>query len=201
MRLLRIRLSGPLPCARADSECLYSPRVRPLRFPFLLAVFGGLMLACSPTLNWREVRPDGVSSMTLLLPCKPDRASKTVPLGGRPTRLSMTGCEAGGAVFALAVAELADPDQTAQLLAQWQSLTLAHMRAAQSRSEPVQVSGADARVPALHVWARGTHPDGQAIEGQARYFARGSQMFQAVIYAPRIAPEAAETFFSSFKLP
>ena len=122
----RLLLWRPLRFGRypgTRGQCLYSPVVRPFRFLLLIAVLGGSLLACSPTLNWREVRPEGVS-LTMLLPCKPDRASKAVPLGGHPIRLSMTGCEAGGALFALAVAEVADPGQAAQVLAQWQSLTL-----------------------------------------------------------------------------
>ncbi|MEI7785818.1 MAG: hypothetical protein WCK08_15620 [Betaproteobacteria bacterium] len=140
--------------------------------------------------------------MSLLLPCKPDRASKSVPLGGRETRLSMTGCEAGGAMYALAVAELADAGAVAEVLTQWQALTLSHMRADPSTQQrkPASVPGADGPSPVL-VTARGSHPDGQAIEGQALFFARGARVFQAVIYAPRIGADAADTFFGGMKLP
>ena len=164
----------------------------------LLLGFG--LLACSPALNWREVRPDGVN-LVMLLPCKPDRAIKTVPLDGRDTVLSMTGCEAGGAMFALARADVGDASRAAQVLAQWQSLTLAHMRASQSVTQNAQVPGADALPQPVQVLARGSHPDGQAVEGRALYFARGSQLFQAVVYAPRVSSEAVETFFSSIKFP
>ena len=41
--------------------------------------------------------------------------------------------------------------------------------------------------------------DGRSVQGQALYFVRGSQLFQAVIYAPRITPEAADTFFGSLQ--
>ena len=162
----------------------------------LLLVLG--LLACSPTLNWREVRPDGVS-LSMLLPCKPDRANKSVPLDGRDTVLSMTGCEAGGAMFALARADVGDASRAAQVLEQWQSLTLAHMRAPAAVTQNAQVVGADAQPQPVLVSARGSHPNGQAVEGRALYFARGSQLFQAVVYAPRVSSEAAETFFSSFK--
>jgi len=140
--------------------------------------------------------------MTVLLPCKPDRASKSVPLGGRETRLSMTGCEAGGAMYALAVAELSDAGSVGEVLAQWQALTLTHMRADASTQQrkPMPVPGADGPSPLL-LSARGSHPDGQATEGQALFFARGTRVFQAVIYAPRINAEAAETFFRGMKLP
>ena len=179
---------------------LFAPRCSSLTPAVALALLCALLGACSPSLNWRQVRPDGVD-MSLLLPCKPDRGSKTVPLGGRATRLSMTGCEAGGAMYALAVADLDDASQAASVLAQWQSLTLSHMRATASTQRPAPVPGADAQPAPTLVSARGIHPEGQGVEGQALYFARGARVFQAVIYAPRIDPDAAETFLSSLKLP
>ena len=80
-------------------------------FRFSILVSTGLvallsLAACSPTFNWREVRPEG-TRLNLLLPCKPDKAQKVVPLGGRATSLSMLGCDAGDATFAVAVYYLA----------------------------------------------------------------------------------------------
>ncbi len=135
----------------------------------------------------------------LLLPCKPDRAQKTVPLGGRPVRLSMVGCEADGALFAVSVADVGDASQAADVLAQWQALTLSHMHAGTPTQTVFKVAGA-ADLPApVRVAAQGQQADGRRIEGQALYFARASRLYQAVVYAPRIAPEAADTFFSSFQ--
>lgn len=163
------------------------------------------LAACSPALNWREVRPDN-TQLSLLLPCKPDKAEKTVPLGGQPTTLAMLGCDAAGATFAVAVADLGDPVRVAPVLAQWQNLTLAHMKAGPvgsgagaSQLLPLQLPGAAAQPAPVRVLAQGQRADGSAVRGQAAYFAQGSQVFQAVIYAPQITPEAAETFFSSFK--
>lgn len=156
------------------------------------------LAACSPSLNWRQVRIDA-AGVALLLPCKPDRAERTVPLGGQPTVLSMVGCEAEGATFALSVAQLADAGQAPQVLARWQALTLSHMRAAAPTQGPIKIPGASAEPPPVRVTARGQQADGRPVEGQAVYFARGGQLYQAVIYAPRIAPEAADTFFSSIQ--
>lgn len=154
------------------------------------------LAACSPSLNWRKVQPE-TASLSLLLPCKPDRAQREVPLGGRPTVLSMLGCEAEGATFALSVADIGDASQAAAVLAQWQSLTLAHMRAGAPSVSAVKVSGAAVAPPPVRVVAQGQQADGSSVQGQAVYFARGSQLFQAVIYAPRISAEAADTFFAS----
>jgi len=170
---------------------------------FRLLIFSTALLAlaaCSPAFNWREVRPEN-TRLHLLFPCKPDKAQKVVPLGGQATTLSMLGCDAGGATFAVAVADLGDAAQAAPVLALWQNLTLANMKAAPGTRQLLspKISGASAAVPVSVVLAQGQRADGTAVSGQAAYFAQGSQVFQVVMYAPQIAPEVAETFFSSLK--
>lgn len=169
------------------------------RFLIFLTVLLALA-ACTPAFNWREVHPEG-TRLNLLLPCKPDKAQKVVPLGGQPTTLAMLGCDAGGATFAVAVADVGDAARAASVLALWQDLTLANMKAAPGSRQPLALAipGASAAVPVTRVQAQGQRADGTAVSGQAAYFAQGSQVFQVVMYAPRIAPEVAETFFSSLK--
>ena len=161
--------------------------------------------ACYPAFNWREIRPQG-TALSLLLPCKPDKAERTVPLGGRPTSLTLLGCDAGDLTFAVSVAELGNAGDAASALAQWQRATLGNMKAAPqaegaaaSRAAPLKVIGAATQPPAVLVQARGQRADGRAVSGQAAYFAQGSQVFQAVVYADKIPQEVAETFFSSLK--
>lgn len=171
----------------------------PLWRGLVLAAAGLWLLACSPALNWRQVQVDA-GDVRILLPCKPDRAQKTVPLGGQATALSMVGCEADGTMFALAVADVGQASRAAEVLAQWQALTLSHMRAGAPVQSPIKVAGASALPAPVRVVAQGQQSDGRRIEGQAVYFARGSRLYQAVIYAPQIGPDAADTFFSSFQL-
>lgn len=165
------------------------------------------LAACSPALNWREVRPEG-TRLSLLLPCKPDKTQKTVPLGGPATPLSMLGCDADGATFAVAVAELADAAQAAPVLAQWQALTLAHLKAGPAGAgagpgatelRPLQVPGAAAKPAPVATQSLGQRADGRAVTAYAAYFAQGKQLFQVVLYADQARPDAAETFFSSLK--
>ena len=168
-----------------------------------LSSLAGIMslAACSPAFNWREVRPDN-TRLSLLLPCKPDKAQKVVPLGGRATTLSMLGCDAAGATFAVAVADVGDAGTAALVLEQWQSLTLANMKAVPATREvlALKIPGLSAGAFASRVAAQGQRIDGKAVAGQAAYFVQGSQVFQVVMYAQQIAPEAADTFFSSLKL-
>lgn len=176
-------------------------RLMPRRTWTLSAAAGLLALAaCSPAFNWREVRPEN-TRLSFLLPCKPDRAQKIVPLGGQSSTLSMLGCDAGGATFAVAVADLGDPSKAAPVLAQWQSLTLANMKAGPATSQvlPIKLPGAAVEPGPVLVKAQGQRADGTAVSGQAAYFAQGSQVFQAVIYSAQITPEVAETFFSNLR--
>lgn len=159
-----------------------------------------LTVACSPALNWRDVRP-GDSGLGLLLPCKPDKADKVVPLGPQPTTLSMLGCDASGATFAVAVADLGDAALVPAVLTQWQALTLANMRATPETTavRPLKVPGAAAAPAPVLVLASGRRADGSVVQGQAAYFSRGAQVVQVVMYAPVISAQAADTFFTSLR--
>lgn len=174
-----------------------------------LALLGAALLAltaCNPTFNWREVRPEN-SGLSLLLPCKPDKAEKTVPLGGQTTELRMLGCDVGDATFAVAVADIGDAARAEVVLAQWQALTLTNMQAGPvgtgagaTQVTPFRPAGLNSGAPALLVVASGQRADGRAVAGQAAYFSRGSLLFQVVLYADVMNAEVAETFFSSLKL-
>lgn len=180
------------------------------RLSFALAVVASSALtACSPTFNWRDVRPED-TRLGLLFPCKPDKAEKKLAIAGQPTNLRLLSCDAGDVTFAVTVADLGDAGKTALALEQWQNATLLNMRAApvappgDKTADATQVTafklpGAALLPPAVMVKARGRRADGAAVSGQALYFAQDSQVFQAVIYADKISPEVAETFFASLK--
>ena len=155
---------------------------------------------CSPQLNWRDVQP-GNGGLALLLPCKPDQGDKIVPLGGRPTKMTMMGCDAGGATFAVALADVGDASNVPEVLTQWQALTLTNMKAtpATTQSRPLRVPGASQEPAPVLVVAQGQRPDGTAVNGWAAYFSKGSQVVQVVMYASAIEPVAAEIYFASLK--
>ncbi len=165
-----------------------------------VAVLLGLAAACSPTFNWREVRAEP-TPLKALLPCKPDRASRQVPLAGRQVELQVLGCDTGGATFALFHAELGEPGRGGEALAQWQQASLATLRATGSQAAPFVPPGALALPQSVRVTAEGQRADGSRVQGQAAYFARGTQVFQAVIYAEQIRPEWADAFFGGLRFP
>lgn len=156
------------------------------------------LAACTPTFNWREVgaEPGGLHAM---LPCKPDRGARNLPMGGRATEVSALGCDTGGATFALLTADVGDPLRTGEVLAQWKAATLANIRGSSAQERPFVPAGALPLAQSVRVTASGVRADGAKVESEAAYFARGSRVFQAVVYAAPIPADAAATFFSGLR--
>jgi len=174
------------------------PYHRPmLRIPaaLLLALAAG---ACSPTFNWREVRVEP-ASLQAMLPCKPDKGSRRVPMGGQDVVLEVLGCDAGGATFALLQADLGDGARTDEVLEQWNRATLANMQGKATAARPFTLAGATPLAGAQRVSAQGKRRDGSAVRSEAAYFARGGRVFQAVVYAADPRPEWVQPFFDGLQ--
>jgi hypothetical protein len=163
-------------------------------------------MACNPALNWRETRIKD-TGLVAMLPCKPDEGARMVPLGGRDVSLHMAGCDAGGATFAVAYANLDGASAPEAVLAQWRTATLANMGAVASREVPLGAppGAASSTTPGARstglilVTAQGRRKDGSAVAMQGAWFAKDAQVFHAVVYAERIAPETTEAFFSGLR--
>lgn len=172
----------------------------------LMAALG--LQACSPALNWRSVSvPE--AALQAMLPCKPEQAARTVELVGTPLSMSMWGCDADGATFAVSYARLADPSLVGKALEHWQVATLARLGASAPLSgtapaQPFVPPGALAIPQAVRTTIQGRSPDGGAIAAQAAWFARavGGEVlvYHAVVLSPKPQPVVADTFFAGLEL-
>ena len=167
------------------------------------ALAGALVLAaCTPTFNWRET-PIGDDGMTALLPCKPDRATRALPLGAATVSVDMAGCEAGGATFAVAHASATDRVQAEAWLGAWRAALRVQLGGAKGVEGVAAVPRA-ALTPApvrLEVPA----VDGVRAATHVLWFAqaRGAQvaLYQATVVGTPSSPEALSTFFEGLHLP
>lgn len=156
------------------------------------------LVACSPALNWRETPITG-TSLTGLFPCKPQKTSRTAALGGSDVPVVMASCDAGDATFAVGHAHLADPSLVGPVLLQWRMAALNGMQAKEV-STAAWVPEHALNIPqSVHLTAVGSAPDGRALGLRATWFARGSDVFAALVYTRAPAAEAAETFLAGFK--
>lgn len=158
-----------------------------------------LAAACTPTLNWREAAVES-TGLRVMLPCKPDAAERPLEFApGRRIFVHAFGCGAGGASFAVLYADVGQPGELAAALAQWKQASLAASKARIEKEEPYQPAGALGLPGSVMTRSAGQHADGRAVQSQAAYFARGTQVFQAVVYADRLTPDMTEPFFSGLR--
>ncbi len=164
---------------------------------------GSSLLACSPGLNWRDVRP-AQSPLLALFPCKPDAAERNLPLGDQEVLVKMLVCEADGALFTLASTDVKSASKLAETLELWRKATLTQMKAGASNVTPFALKGALALPQASKVVAKGNKPDGSALTVHSAWFAVGTTVFQAAVYFSRESVGAsgavAETYFSGLRL-
>jgi len=153
------------------------------------------LLGCSPSLNWREVQVD---RMSVLLPCKPDRAQRSVQLANGNVPIEMAGCEAGGALFAASHIQAETADQVDILLKAWQTASFANMRATLPVELPAQ--NAVARHRTVHWTASGTRATGEPVQARMAWWVSGSDIYHVAVYAEKLSEEQTETLFGQVKI-
>jgi hypothetical protein len=155
-----------------------------------------VLAACSPALDWRELRPEG-SGVVLLLPCKPNLQQRKLMLAGTAVTLTLAACSAAGATWALAYADVGEPARVATALDELRRSAATNIGAEPGGALPAAVPGATPNAGNLRFSLSGRLPDGLAVKEQVVIFARGTAVFQATVVGETLAAEAVETFLSS----
>ena len=158
------------------------------------------LAACTPTLDWREVRPEG-GGVVAMFPCKPESQTRTVTLAGTAVRLTLLACKAGGSTWALAHADLADPARVGPALVELRAAAAANLGAVAPRELPLKLDGATPNPASGRVELSGRLPDGAPVQEQLALFAKGTRVFQATALGQRLGDDALEPFFGGLRLP
>lgn len=162
-----------------------------------LIVAAGLS-ACAPGHDWRQARSvDG--AVGLLFPCRPLQHDRRVPLAGASERLTLLSCEAGGQVWALASADLADPARLSTALDEL-ALAAAANLSATAATQALRVPGATPHPGSRRLTLAGRRPDGQPAQMQAALFVHGTHVYQATVLGQTVPAEVAEVFFDSLRV-
>lgn len=173
----------------------------------LASLILGLNLnACSPVQNWREVTFEG-SSLKAQLPCKPDRTTRQVPLGGMAVDLQVAGCESGTAVVAVMTAALQAGTDANAVMQGWQKATFDNARVTLPLGEKqMQAWHRPGQLPlqaSIRVQTKGLRPDGEAVSMEAVWGAVTDgdrvRLVHAVVYDRQISPDMANTLFEGIK--
>jgi hypothetical protein len=183
----------------------------------LAAALLAWLAACSPPLDWREVRAaDG--GFVVALPGKPQTVTRNVTIDAQTVEMTMVSAGVGATVFAVGVARLPAPLRDS---ADARAATLAHFRDALARNINGEVvarhathvrrgagasataPGASEPVPAEQIVVRGhAGTERRAAQLVARLALVEDRFYQVVaLGAEGAVPAAAiETFFTSFRI-
>ncbi len=157
--------------------------------------------ACTPALNWREVRLESADGSVLKasLPCKPDTATRKQGLSDIQVDLSMMGCVANETTFTLSRIPIANPLDAPKVLASWQAAGVRNIGGKPTLMTSANISGAAAWPPATRVTLIGA-----ATQADMMWFAKqtatGVTLYQAALYSKQPSNEATTTFFESLQL-
>lgn len=157
-----------------------------------------LASGCTPTFNWRDV-PVGDAGLIAMLPCKPDRVTRPVPLGAQAVEVEVVGCEAGGATFAVAHARAADTAQAEAWLAAWHVATRAQLADATVAETAAVVPRAALQPTPLRLDASGRATAHLLWFAQGR--AGGVSLYQATVLGRPSSADALVTFDEGLRLP
>ncbi len=173
----------------------------------LASLFGALTLsACSPAQNWRDVTFEG-TALKVQLPCKPDRTTRSVPLGVVPVELQVVGCESGAAMVAVMTAALPTGADASAVMAAWQKATLDNARVnqplASGQQQAWQRPGQLPLTTSMRVQAPGQRANGEPVNMDAVWgaVAEGERvrLVHAVVYDRKISADLANTLFDGIK--
>ena len=178
--------------------------MRIVALPLLLTV---VLAACSPSLNWRSV-PVAGTSLTALLPCKPDHAVRDVDWGAGQVPLAMLGCQAGGATYVVSHLYLSRPTDAPVVLERWQQALQKQLQLAPAASagEAFLIKNGLELPQARHASWQGRDAQGEAVYADARWFVRlegsGARAYQAMVLSPGkpVAADAIASFADGLQL-
>jgi len=164
-----------------------------------------LLAACYPDLDWREVS-SAEGGYAVLLPAKPERASREVAIGGRRLVLNMASVHKEGMAFGVAYATLpATPAVTPPAATTGQDTLLADARDALVRNIGGRVTAERALEigghPAREFTAEGT-AEGEPMRLAARVLVSNDRFYQIVFVGRggRGAESEVSMFLESFRL-
>jgi hypothetical protein len=171
----------------------------PVSRPFAGLLSGVLMLAaCSPTLDWREVRPGG-SELVALLPCKPERTTRALELAGAQVQFELLACSAAGATWAVASADVGEAARVAAALESLRVARIANLDGRETETAPFQPRGGVALAGAGRFTVVGRRPEGAAVVEHSAVFARGTRVFHAAAIGAAPGTPAVESFFEGLE--
>jgi hypothetical protein len=173
----------------------------------LLVSLTALIAGCSEQFEWRDVR--SADGYTVALPGRAQTATREIELDGQKFRLSMTSTGIGPALFAVGAAQLpatltADAAVRDRTIAYFRDSLLRNIEGKVTHTAPAPLALAPASgmtvLATQEVRATGIS-NGRSSTLAARFFIIDDRFFEVIALGAGggVAPEALDTFFTSFR--
>jgi hypothetical protein len=163
-------------------------------------VFACVAIACSPVLDWREVRPER-ANLVALFPCKPTSLVRQPVLAGVAVDVTLYVCSAGGATYAVAFADIGQPQRVGSALDELATTAARNIGSPGPLAlGPLHVAGMTPNPRTGRLAMTGQLRDGQRVDEHVAVFAYGTRVYQATIVGPHLEAEAVDTFFAALRL-
>lgn len=180
-------------------------RMRSFTAPFarLAAVVSSVLIcglsACTPALNWRDVRPPD-SAASALFPCKPEHHTRRVMLAGAELAMHLSSCTAADNIYALGYVDVGQADRVTPVLQALREASAGNMGVATTVQGPLAVPGMTPHPLAQRLLWQGQRADASPMAMQAAFFTQGTQVYQATVVGSQLDREAVDTFLAGLRL-
>jgi hypothetical protein len=176
---------------RVGSRCGVSAPARGL---LAAAAISGA--ACSPVLDWRDVK---AASLSAQMPCRPSVQARAVQIEGHVREMTLMSCSAGSSTWAVAWIGDVAPAEIVALTDRLRHQALANVAGQGAQAVSLAVPGATPNAASGRWRGSGRRPDGSALTQDVAVFSRGTTVFQATILSADARIPGAEQFFGALR--
>ena len=158
-----------------------------------------VLSGCSESLDWREMSPSDWH-LKVSMPCRPASRTRRLTVSGRAVDMAMQVCDAGGWTFSIAMLDARDPTLVGDIVTGLRGAVVGNIEGQVIRDDPAEVPGMTPHLSSRRLTLRGHLPDGRATQGQAVWFSRGTQVYQAVVLGGVADEGIADAFAGALKV-
>lgn len=165
----------------------------------LKLVAAALLSACTASLDWRQMRPEGLQ-LSAAFPCRPASQARQVHLAGVGAEMILYACTAQDITFAIGSFDLGDPARVGDALSALRAAALANVRGQVRTEVPATVPRMTPHPLARELSFDGRLPDGRFVEEALVVFSRGTRVYQATLVGSKLDAEVVRTFLDALKV-
>ncbi|MCY4746298.1 hypothetical protein NYO99_15030 [Pelomonas sp. UHG3] len=146
----------------------------------------GLLAACQPALNWREVRPEK-SGVVAMFPCKPEVEQRS--------GMGLAQCEADGGRFSLSWADVPEPSQAGPALNAMAAAVAAKLALPPPQAQRLTVPGMTPLPEAAQYLLNGA-----GSVSRVGVFSHGARVYQVMMSSPKVDGVAWDSFVAGLRI-